>query len=143
MKKLIISLVVAMALIGAVYGAAAGLTIGGVDDLGSASVAVDNPSAGSVNVTDVTWTIDAMDVTLVDDAKITLTNMDMGSETCTVYANVRSGGAMGNIEFGGAATEGAQTMALITDTQVYTVGTNQDEPASGIDYIDITVTCET
>ena len=67
MKKLIISLVLAMALIGAVYGAAASITVGGVDKLGSgASAVLANP-----DTTDIAWRIKVSDTSKVDQATVT------------------------------------------------------------------------
>ena len=63
--KLALFILVSVALIGAVYGAAAGLTVGGVDELGSGTADVNPPcgdgvgppctAAADVVVTDVEW----------------------------------------------------------------------------------------
>ena len=96
MKKIIITLVVALGLIGAVYGAAAGLSIGGVDELGSSSTTVDSPTTAShVEVTDVKWFINDADITKIDGVSIELSesagNLGDGSGdafTCSVGINV-------------------------------------------------------
>lgn len=67
MKKLIISLVLAMALIGAVYGAAASITVGGVDKLGSGTSAV----LANPDTTNIAWRIKVSDTSKVDQATVT------------------------------------------------------------------------
>ena len=88
MKKLLISLVAAFALIGAVYGAAAGLTIGGVDELGSDTVEV--IGATQMTVDDIEWSIDITDLSKVGGAEVDLTNTDADeSTTCDVGLRVQ------------------------------------------------------
>lgn len=87
MKKLIFSLVVAMALIGAVYGAAAALTVGGVDSLGSGTSDVLAPGGGTtLSITDVSWILNATDVTEVKDIIVKVANSTGGDDegTCTL-----------------------------------------------------------
>ena len=92
MKKLIISLVLAMALIGAVFGAAATLNVGGVDSLGSGTFTVVSPDAGTTSVTDLVWTIDSSDISLVSAAVVELTGTadDVGN-ICVVGLKVFDG----------------------------------------------------
>ena len=66
MKRILISLLVVGALIGAVYGAAASINITGVDNLGSGSSSV----TANPNVIDVSWNLLGTDTTKLDSMNV-------------------------------------------------------------------------
>ena len=95
MKKVIIAVLVSMALVGAVYGAANSLTVGGVDDLGAGTAPVGSPdNSTSADVSDVSWDIDDTDITKIEGATVTIIDVDLNtdSETCDVGLHVEDGG---------------------------------------------------
>ena len=87
MKKLLISLVAAFALIGVVYGSAASLSVNGTDHLGSGVNAVDMPD-GTLTVTDMAWSLDKNDTSKVDGVDVSIFNNVFPDETCSVSATV-------------------------------------------------------
>ena len=77
MKKLLTSLLVAGVLVGAVYGAAASIAVGGVDDIGSGIATITAPP----DVSGIEWELDANDSTVVTSAKVTFdTSVGAGSD---------------------------------------------------------------
>ena len=109
MKKLIITLVVAFTLIGAVYGAAASITVGGVDSLGSGTSTVLAPGGNTtLSVSDVSWTLDATDVTEVEDIVVRVSNTASGTDeaTCTLTISVSGDPFSGTQGFDGPAGSG-------------------------------------
>ena len=140
MKKILMTLLVSGVLVGAVYGVANSLTLGGVDDLGAAVTSVDDPSAASVSVTDISWSIDDTDATLVEGFSITLTEDGTKEETCTVAVNVMDGVTL--------------TLSLQDDVVVATSssadaqygadagGGDLDLVALDIDGVEVTLACE-
>ena len=145
MKKLLISLLVTGVLIGAVYGAAASITIGGVDKLGSGSSAV---VANPTGVSDVLWVL-ANDPTKVD--KVTIDFDQNPGADAKFNIRVTNGAAGGgNTGCGGSvkgtATEGSgggvsPGMGSATTPFIYTFDFSPDDPnAVDITCIDITYT---
>lgn len=139
MKKLLITLVAAMALIGAVVGAAASLTVTGVDRLGSESVVVTSPSDYTIEVTRVKFVLDAGDASLVASVDVTLEDIYGDEETtCTLGVNVTgSAGVLGT---------GTSTVVFTwdgggDDIQTINVGVG-GAPAGDVTGVDITLACE-
>ena len=78
-KTILFSLLAVGILTGAVFGAAATLTINGVDELGSNSA----PVAANNQVDDVSWTIDATDITKVTGVSVSFNgDKASGTEIC-------------------------------------------------------------
>ena len=129
MKKLILSLVVAMALIGAVYGAAATITIGGIDTLGSNS----EPVAASYNVTQVTYVLDDEDIMSVTGVIVQLDAATVaGDQVCV---QVTDGGV---VEANGCVTPGA--VAANTDIVIAFDSTpSSTADAELIDDVEVTI----
>ena len=132
MKKLILSLVVAMALIGAVYGAAATLTFGGVDNLGSGTEVI----AVGANVNDAQWVIDGADNSKVNGIKLAF-DAALASGT-TINVQVRSTDCTGPIEASTAVNLGS-TLNASTLTAELVFVTVVDPAASIIDCLEVTV----
>ncbi|MCH7608740.1 MAG: hypothetical protein IIC94_09285 [Chloroflexi bacterium] len=138
MKKLLISLLVAGVLVGAVYGAAASLAVGGADDLGSGSDTVLSPDTDSVTVTDIVWTIDPNDATKISAATVELTASDTGDETCDVGLNINSSGGDPGDLFSGVdpAVDISQSGTANVIFSELTVD------AALVDSVDVTLACD-
>ena len=87
MKKLIISLVAGLALMGAVFGAANAITLGGVAALGSGQAAV----ATSGTTTSIVWSIVSTDTTKIDGATVKLTTDTLAGDAVCVQVSDSSG----------------------------------------------------
>lgn len=163
MKKLIISLLVAMGLIGAVYGAAAVLVVGGVDDLGAANVTVFTPGGASVEVNEVAYVLASDDVTEVHSLTVGLENSNEASgETCDVAVNFLDGSVIDlsviernvavaidtNLDSNGTTTTTTITVDLDDDGGAASSATNLADAdflgidADELDGLDITISCE-
>ena len=95
--KWTIVILVSLALLGAVVGAAASITVGGVDELGSGSATVDAPAG--VEVVDVEWTLLATDTTRVRKVVVSFAALNPG-----IFADVSlqlsgTSGVIRNAEF--------------------------------------------
>lgn len=134
MKKLIISLVLAMGLMGAVFGAAAGIGVSGVDELGSGEQAV---TVTGSTVTDVSWTLDTTDATLVDQVSITFGAAPLTGTAITLqlWDGQTAGVCQGNQLL--QTSSAVPTPDGIVTTFVMG-GTNLDEPAGPIACVDVT-----
>ena len=134
MKKLILSLVVAMALIGAVYGAAATLTVAGTDKLGSGTEVV---TSGSVlATTGAEWVLDGTDNSKVNGVILKF-DADV-ADGSKIDVQVRQISCTGNILGQGSLTlSGLLTSGTQTAEFVFTA--SADPAASEIDCLEVTV----
>ena len=121
MKKLLISLLVTGVLVGAVYGAAAGLNIDGT----------------STTVTDLVWTIDGNDITLVSGAVVELTgDADDVGNVCDVGLKVKDGAET----FDGVLTVTIPASPWVVSTAQYDLATGLTIEVAGIGTGDVTIT---
>ena len=141
MKKLLITLLVAGALIGAVYGAAAALSINGVDDLGSGQFTVVSPDNATTEVTDLVWTIDPNDISLVSAAAVELTGDSGDAEkVCDVGLKITDGADIFN-GVNTAVTIPADSPYIVS-TSFNLVGALLDAAGIDTDGVTITLACE-
>ena len=132
MKKILIALLVAGALIGATYGAAAAIVVGGVDQLGSNDAAV-SPTG---TTTDIAWTLDTADITLVTGAVVKLTTATAAGDTVCIQVSDSSGPT---ILANGCVDPGA--VAVGTGITVpFDAAPSLTADAELIDTVDVTIT---
>ena len=144
MKKLILTLVVAMTLFGGVYGSAAGLTLDGADDLGSNIDIVKGPGTASLTVTDVSFNLLGSDTSVVDTVTVGVTNSATSpAETCDIGVNL--------LRSSQTVVEGTSKIIVasipenITGSPVetpFTTGTGMNGDAALIDGVEITLACD-
>ena len=134
-KKLFIVLLVVGSLMGAVYGAAATLTITGEDTLGAAGVTTVTPDG--LTVTDITYTLLSSDPTLIDDVTVEITNANATTPLCDVGVTLSTTGPT----FEEALLVTAQTMAS-SSTKDVVFAMDESTVAEGITDTDIVITCE-
>ena len=102
LAKWAVVILVTGALLGAVVGAAASLSVGGVDELGSGSATVAAPTG--VTVTDVEWTLLPTDTSKVGKVDVTFAANPGGdclpAAVCTAHLTVKdeAGTVLGTFE---------------------------------------------
>lgn len=133
MKKLLISLLVAGVLVGTVYAAAAAITVGGVDDLGSGGAAVADLIP---DITDTAYNLDADDNTLVASVDVTYGLAGSTISGCVTTVQL---GASGDPDFG----EGTSSSHSIDDAtpSVVVVTLDSSVAAGSIIQLDVTTIC--
>ena len=135
MRKLLMTILVAGVLVGAVYGAAATLSVSGVDDLGSATTDVKSPGVSTVTVTDVRYNLLASDASKIASVTVGLTNSGP-TETCDVGVTVYSD------------NDGATPIASASNLNVSVASSTDDTVdiddtlAESIESVNVTLTCE-
>lgn len=136
MKKIIITLVVALALIGAVFGAAAAMTVEGVDKIGSGSSTVVAPGSSTLSVTDVSYTLGS-DITVVTDVTVEVSNsaggFDEAAGACTLHITIVTASFSDSAVFDGPAGGGTVNVPF----------TGLTLAAADVDGdLDVTIICE-
>ena len=98
MRKVLMSLLLGGILIGAAYGTAASLTVGGVDDIGAGEQAIANPGS----YTDVTYTLLAADNSIA--SKVGINSNGTGELSDVVNIAITETDCNGAIQFTIATT---------------------------------------
>ena len=135
MKKLLISLLVAGGLIGAVFGAANSLVVQGVDDLGGSSDPVAIPGGSTVTISEVGYNLESDDISLVDSVTLDVT-VTASEETCTIDVQLTASG--------GATLGSPQQMSATypVGTTTDTTGTGMSALAEDVTDVEITIRCD-
>ena len=134
MKKLIISLVLAMALIGAVFGAAAALNVTGVDNLGSGTEVV--TSGSDLATDDAAWVLDTSDNSKVHGVILKF-DLDV-ADSSSINVQVRQDNCNGTILAQSTiSVTGILTALAATEELVFVNDANP--AAAAIDCLQVTV----